>query len=103
MPFDGTKCPAETSSSYFLDSLRRLILGNWVSGMGDFRKLNIYYYSCLKSLHIGSLTSRVLGLRRTSCRYTGFSEIRRREAARGRARCAYTSFVSSTATKGAQR
>src|SRR5215217_3827536 len=23
MPFDGTKCPAETSSSYFLDSLSR--------------------------------------------------------------------------------
>jgi hypothetical protein len=41
------------------------VLGKWASGIGDSRKLNIFYHSCLKALHIGSLTSRVSGLRRT--------------------------------------
>ena len=47
------------------------------SGVGNSRKLNIYYYSWSKALHMGSLTSSVPGLRRTSCRYSEFSETQR--------------------------
>ena len=49
----------------FTELTRAFILGNRASGVGDSRKLNIFYYSCLKALHIGSLTSRVSELRRT--------------------------------------
>src|ERR687895_2346275 len=50
-----------------------------VSAYQGSRKLNIYYYSCWKALHMGSLTSRVPRLRRTSCRYKVFSETQRAE------------------------
>src|SRR4051794_33119926 len=56
----GVKC-----ALLFTELPRRGLPGNWASDVGDSRKLNIFYYSCLKALHIGSLTSRVSELRRT--------------------------------------
>ena len=49
----------------FTENPRVTIPGNRTSAIGASRKLNIFYYSCLKALHIGSLTSRISELRRT--------------------------------------
>ena len=47
---------------------------NRVSGVGDSRKLNIYHYSCSKTLHMGSLMCGGPGIRKTSCPLMGFPE-----------------------------
>src|SRR5215207_8112582 len=67
---------------------RREILGNWVSGVRNSRKLNLYHYSFLETLYVGVILcaadwgyarmhqqlSGVWNSRKLGFRYLGFSE-----------------------------